>query len=197
MAFDELIPDDASRRAFLRSAGAGLAGGSGLLLSACGGSSTAKKKLVAGSDPAAVRRTDISVLNDVLDLEHAAVFAYIAGVPLLSGHARAAAAQFLAHELAHVAKLESTIKGAGGEPNPPRPSYPLTNPRGAAQVLDILSMTESTLIDAYLGAIPKLKPGWLRAVAAGILANQGQHVSVLKLLQGRRPVPSAFVTASE
>jgi hypothetical protein len=58
-------------------------------------------------------------------------------------------------------------------------------------------MTESTLIDAYLGAIPKLKPGWLRAVAAGILANQGQHVSVLKLLQGRRPVPSAFVTASE
>jgi hypothetical protein len=197
MAFDELIPDDASRRAFLRIAGAGLAGGSSVLLSACGGSSPAKNKLVAGSDPAAVRRTDISVLNAVLDLEHAAVFAYIAGIPLLSGHTRGAAAQFLGHELAHVSKLESTIRGAGGEPNPARSSYPLTNPRGAAQVLDILSTTESTLIDAYLGAIPKLEPGWLRAVAAGILANQGQHLSVLKLLQGRRPVPSAFVTASE
>jgi hypothetical protein len=197
MAFDELIPDDASRRAFLRTAGAGIAGGSGLLLSACGGSSKAKEKLVAGSDPAAVRRTDISVLNDVLDLEHAAVFAYIAGIPLLSGHARAAAAQFLSHELAHVSKLESTVRGAGGKPSPARSSYPLTNPRDADQVLEILSTTESTLINAYLDAIPKLMPGWLRAVAAGILANQGQHISVLKLLRGRRPVPSAFVTASE
>jgi len=197
MAFDELPPDDRSRRAFLRNAGIGLAGGSSLLISACGGSGKAKPKLIAGSDPAAVRHADISIMNGVLDLEYTAIGAYIAGIPLLSGHARAAAAQFLGHELSHASKLQSTIKGAGGKPHPQPASYGLTSPKNAAQVLDMLNTAESSLVEAYLTAIPKLMPGWLRAVAAGILANEGQHISVLKALQGRRPVPSAFVTASE
>ncbi len=197
MASDELLPDDPSRRAFLRTAGVGLAGGSSLLVAACGGASKGKTKLVAGSDPLAVRDADISILNGVLDLEYTAIAAYTAGIPLLSGHARAAAAQFLGHELSHATKLETTIRGAGGKPNAQRANYSLSNPRNPAQVLDILGTAESSLIDAYLSAIPKLLPGWLRAVAAGILANEGQHISVLGTLQGRRPVPGAFVTASE
>ncbi|HWF73181.1 MAG TPA: ferritin-like domain-containing protein [Solirubrobacteraceae bacterium] len=196
MAFDELIPDDRSRRAFLRTAGAGLAGGSGLLVAACGGAGKAKTKRIAGSEPPAVRLADISIMNHVLDLEHAAVLAYTAGIPLLTGHGGAAAAQFLGHELSHVAKLESTIRGAGGKPNPP-PANPLSTPQDPTQVLDILEAAESSLVDAYLAAIPRLMPGWLRAVAAGMLASEGQHISVLRGLQGRRPVPAAFVTASE
>jgi hypothetical protein len=200
MAFDDefLLCDDdrsRSRRAFLR-AGVGLAAGSSVLVSACGGSTKAKQKLIAASDPPAVRHDDISILNGVLDLEHAAVLAYTAGTPLLSGHGGAAAAQFLGQELSHVAKLESTIRGAGGKPHPP-PAHPLRSPGSPAEVLGVLKAAEAALVDAYLAAIPRLMPGWLRAVAAGILANQAQHISVLDALQGRRPVPHAFVTASE
>lgn len=197
MASDELLPHHPSRRALLRSAGLGLAGGSTLLLSACGGASKPRVTLIAGSYPRAVRVADIAVLNHVLDLEYTAVAAYEAGIPLLSGHARAAAARFLGHELSHATKLASTIKGAGGKAHPPQASYDLGHPRSEAAVLEGLRATESSLIDAYLAAIPKLTPGWLRAVAAGILANESQHVSVLDLVQGRRPVPSAFVTAND
>jgi len=190
----ELLPDCPTRRALLRTAGAGLAAGSSSLLAGCGGGSKAKKKLV--SDPA-VRQGDIAVLNKVLALEHTAIAAYTAGIPLLSGHARAAAAEFLGHELAHAEKLAATIRGAGGKPRPPQANYALGNPSDEAQVLRLLNVTESSLVNAYLIAIPKLAPGWLRAVAAGILANEGQHISVLQAVQGHPPAPAAFVTAVE
>jgi hypothetical protein len=197
MALDEHLPDGPSRRALLRTAGAGIAAGSSLLLAGCGGAAKPRRKLVAGSDPVAVRDEDIAVLNEVLDLENEAIASYEAGIQLLSGHARAAAAQFLGQELAHATKLESTIRAAGAKPHPPRSSYPLGNPSDEAAVLRQLSTTEASLVNAYLLAIPKLTPGWLRAVAAGILANESQHVSVLRMLRGRPPVPGAFVTAAE
>jgi hypothetical protein len=197
MDSDEPLPDNRSRRAFLRAAGLGLAGGSSVLLSACGGASTARKEFFAGSSTVVVRDADVSILNGVLDLEHTAIAAYTAGIPLLSGHARTAAAWFLNQELEHAAKLEATIKGAGGKANPPRANYDLGNPRNGGEVLELLHTTESSLVHAYLVAIPKIGPGWLRAVAAGILANEGQHISVLQAVQGRAAVPSAFVTANE
>ncbi|MEA2198243.1 MAG: hypothetical protein QOJ25_2294 [Solirubrobacteraceae bacterium] len=187
----------ASRRAFLRLSGASLAGGSGALLTACGGGSGAKRKLVAGSEPAAVRRADISIMNGVLDLEHTAIAAYTAGIPLLTGRARAAATRFLRQELSHASKLHDTIKGAGGKPHLAKASYDLGSPDSETDVLDMLRALEKSLLSAYLAAIPELMPGWLRAVAAGILANEAQHISVLRSVQGQRPVPSAFVTASE
>jgi bacterioferritin (cytochrome b1) len=196
MAPDEPLTPIPSRRAFLRT-GVALAGGSSLLSACGGGGSPRKPKLVAGSDPVSVRLADISILNEVLDLEHAAIAAYTAGIPLLAGHARAAAVRFLGQELSHAGKLESTIKGAGGKPNPPRTSYDLGRPRTGSDVLEMLRRNEASLVSAYLGAIPELMPGWLRAVAAGILANEGQHVCVLRAVQGLSPVPSALVTGSE
>ena len=84
-----------------------------------------------------------------------------------------------------------------GRANQPQANYDLGTPRNGGQVLDLLYRTESSLLDVYLVAIPKLAPGWLRAVAAGILANESQHISVLQTVRGRPPVPSAFVTARE
>lgn len=165
-----------------------------MLLTGCGGASQ-PKKLVAGTDPVEARYDDISIMNEVLDLEHTAIAAYTAGIPLLTGRARAGATRFLGQEIQHAMKLAGTIKGAGGKANPPRASYDLGSPSNEGEVLDLLSTTESLLVNAYLSAIPKLVPGWLRAVAAGILANEGQHVAVLQGLQGRPPVPGPFLTA--
>jgi hypothetical protein len=176
-----------------------VAGGSAaVLLSACAGASgTGKEFVVTGSATVEIREDDITILNGVLDVENAAIAAYEAGIPLLAGHPRAAATWFLDQELQHAAKLAATIRGAGGKPNPPKARYDLGNPRDGAEVLELLHTTESGLVNAYLVAIPKVMPGWLRAVAAGILANESQHISILQAFQGRTPVPSAYVTADE
>ena len=187
-----------SRRAFLRTAGVGLAGSSSLLITACGGGSAVTKKLAdEESITLATRASDIEILNDVLDLEHAAVAAYTAGIPLLSGHAQDAGAQFLGQELSHVKALTGAVTGAGGKPNRPRARYDLGNPRGQAEVLAMLDATEEALVDIYLDAIPKLSPGWLRAAVASILANEAQHISVLRAARGLAPAPSAFLTVNE
>jgi hypothetical protein len=187
-----------SRRTFLRTAGAGLAGGSSLLLSACGsGSKPTKEQALAGSVTLEIRASDVEILNAVLDLEHEAVYAYTAGIQLLSGRPRAAAVRFLGQELSHVTVVSGAIKGAGGKPNPPQASYDLVAPRGESQVLAQLDSIEASLVDAYLDAIPKLSPGWLRADVASILANEAQHISLLRVARGLPPVPSAFLNTDE
>jgi len=198
MDFDEILRYPRSRRAFLRTAGVGAAGGSSLLLTACGGgSATSKKQAAEESVTLAIRASDVQILNGALDLEHMAIAAYTAGIPLLNGRARAGAVRFLGQELTHAAALAGAIKGSGGKPNPPRTSYDLGSPRGQAEVLATLDTIEGTLIDVYLDAIPKLSPGWLRADVASILANEGQHISILRAARGLPPAPSAFLTPNE
>src|SRR5438270_240606 len=53
------------------------------------------------------------------------------------------------------------------------------------------------LIGAYLSALPRLTPGPVRAAIAAVMANDAQHLSVLRAAQHRSPVPAAFVTAGE
>lgn len=198
MDFDEILYDPRSRRAFMRTAGAGLAGGSSLLLAACGGGSKPTHKQAAEqSVNLAIRASDVQILNGVLDVEHTAIAAYTAGIPLLSGHPRAAAVRFLGQELSHATAISGAIKGAGGKPNQPQDAYDLGHPSGQAQVLALLDGLEESLVDVYLDAIPKLSPGWLRAAAASILANEGQHISVLREIRGLPPAPSAFLEANE
>jgi hypothetical protein len=196
---DETPHDPRSRRAFLRTAGAGgAAGASAVLLAACGGSAPrSSKQAAAASETLEIRASDVEILNTVLDLEHAAIAAYTAGIPLLTGRPRAAAVRFLGQELSHATKIAGAVKGAGGKPNEPRARYDLGNPRGPAQVLALLDQVESSLVDVYLDAIPKLSPGWLRANVASILANEGQHIAVLRSARGLPPAPSAFLTANQ
>ena len=194
MPAEEPTIDQPSRRAFLRTAGAGVAGGSAVLLTACGTTAKSKPKLLSGSRTA--RHADIALLNGLLELERTAIVAYTAGSALLSGRARAAATQFLGQELSHAGKLISVIRGAGGRPGPPPPSSDRGTPDSEDAVIDTLRTVEAALMNGYLDAIPKLSHGWLRSIAAGIFANEAEHVSVLRILQGQPPVPFAFVTAS-
>ena len=165
-----------------------------MLLTACGTSARSKPKLLSGSSTA--RHTDIALLNGLLVLERTAIVAYTAAGALLSGHARAAATQFLGQELSHAGKLITVIRGAGGKPGPPPSTSDHGTPDSEAEVIDTLRAVEAALLSGYLDAIPKLSHGWLRSIAAGIFANEAEHVSVLRILQGQPPVPFAFVTAS-
>jgi Ferritin-like domain len=189
---DDPSQDDASsRRGVLRAAGAGVAGA--LTLAACGKSSL--RAQVHNSKPAL--RSDVDELNRLLYLEHMAIAAYTAGTPLLPPATVKAGQLFLNDELSHAGDLAGMIRAAGAKPPKPPPSYPLGHPRTSEEVLALLHAVERAQVAAYLDAIPRLRPGTLKQQVASILANDAQHLAVVRAALHLPAVPSAFVTGRE
>ncbi len=182
--------EPSSRRGLLRAAGAGL---TGLLVAGCGRQSL--KALVHNSPP--VLGTDVDLLNELMDLEHWAIAAYTAGTPLLAPAVTQAAALFLNDELFHAGALAGLVKEAGGKPIMPAPSYPLGHPRSSDDVLRLLHAIENAQLSAYLKAITRLEPGFVKASVAAILANDAQHVAVVRAALHQPAVPAAFVTGRD
>lgn len=144
-----------------------------------------------------VLQSDVALLNHLLDLEHLAIAAYIAATPLLPPATVKAGKLFLGDEISHAGDLAGLVRAAGGKPIKPRPSYPLGHPRGSVGVLGVLHTVEQTLITAYLDAIPRLRPGTLKQQVASILANDAQHLAVVRAALHLPAVPSAYVSGRE
>jgi Ferritin-like domain len=183
--------DASSRRGLLRAAGVSLAGA--VVAAGCG--KTSLRAQVQNSQP--VLHTDVDLLQHLLHLEHVAIAAYTAGTPLLPAATVKAGQLFLNDELAHAGALGALIKAAGGKPNKPAPSYDLGHPRTGRQVLELLHRIENAQISAYLAALPRLEPSLVKRSVAAILANDAQHVAVVRAALGQAAVPSAFVTGRD
>jgi hypothetical protein len=140
---------------------------------------------------------DAAIFNALIDAEYVVTAAYIAGIPLLSEHNLRAAKHFLVQEVAHIQQLSNLVAVAHGTPHGPRASYDLGHPRNETEVLDLIHRAEQGVVRAYLDAIPKLTPGAPRAAVGSILANEAQHVSVIRRNLGLDPVPSAVAVAAE
>ncbi len=182
--------DASSRRGLLRAAGAGLAGA---VLVGCGSQSI--RAQVQNSRP--VLHGDVDLLNRLLHLEHVAIAAYTAGIPLLSPATHKAGQLFLNDEISHAGDLAGLVRAAGGKPIKPAPSYALGHPRTSQEVLKLLHDVENTQIAAYVDAIAVLQPGTLKQQVASILANDAQHIAVVRAALGEPAIPSAFVTGRE
>ena len=182
--------DRTSRRDLL------IGSGSVLLLAGCGVASDPTHRELSRL-PRAARRADVKILNAALDLEYELIAAYTAGIPLLAGAGKTAAQRFLGQDLSHAGELQGLVHEAGGKSNKPQPSYDLGRPRTGTDVLRLLHSLESAMIAAYLDAIPSLSAGHVRASVASMVANEGQHVSILRAVLGLPPIPSAFVTGRE
>ena len=182
-----------SRRGLLLAAGAGLAGAAGLALAGCGKQSL--RQQVHNSKP--VLNADVDILNHLLHLEHVAIAAYTAGTPLLGPSMAKAGALFLNDELSHAGDLAGLIRETGNKPIKPAPSYDLGHPRNTEEVLMLLHRVEQAQIAGYLNAIPRLEPGMVKQQVCSILANDAQHVAVVRLALGQPAIPSAFVTGRE
>jgi hypothetical protein len=174
-----------------------LAGAGAAVLAGCGGAGTKSGRQAVKHVARPIQRADVAILGRMLALERRTVAAYTAGIPLLAKPDVKAAEQFLNEELLHAGELLSLIKAAGGHAPPHAASYDLGHPNDAGEVLALLHGLERALIAAYLTAIPRLSPGPVRAAVASILANDAQHISILRLFTGSSPVPSAFVTGDE
>ena len=185
----------ASRRALLSGAGTALAGVGAIALGGCGRTAAGRKAVK--QLPEALMESDVRILSRALALERRTVTAYVAGIPLLPHPQAKAARQFLNEELEHTGELISLITAAGAKPPPRADSYQLGHPGDAAAVLALLHSLETLQITNYLQSIPRLSPGPVRAAVASILTVDAQHVTMVRLLQGQTPVPSAFVSGAE
>ena len=183
--------DASSRRGWLRAAGVGLAGA----VVAAGCSKASLRAQVHNSAP--ILDTDVGLLQQLLHLEHVGIAAYTAGTPLLAPATVKAGKLFLNDELSHAGALSGLIRAAGAKPIKAAPSYDLGHPRTSQEVLALLHRIESAQIAAYLAALPRLAPYSVRRSVVAILANDAQHVAVVRAAQGQTAVPSAFVTGRD
>ncbi len=195
MEWTEVLPDPATRRAFLRTSGVTFVGGSATFLVACGDDPTKPRAAPGGGGGT----SDVDILNQALDLEHTAIAAYTAGAKLLTGEALTIVRKWRGQEQEHAAGLERAIKQMGGTPHVPKQSYAevIGDPKSQADILKLASVIENALVQGYVGAIPRLTEPKLRATAAAIVTNEAEHITLLRGLLGLTPVPSAFVDGTE
>jgi hypothetical protein len=191
-----VITDDGavstSRRAILKRSGAGVAAGAALVLAGCASKSNLPN---VHKIPPEARSADVEILNGLLVLEYKAIAAYTAGIPLLEGrHVQTAARQFLSQEISHSGELYALVRQAKGDSPHPKSSYPFGRPTGHKDVLELLHALEEEQIAAYLDAIPNVSPGSVRAALSSILANDAQHLVVVRRALRVEPIPTAFVT---
>ncbi len=176
--------------------GASGAAGAAAALAGCGLIPTTKPPLSKIS--VAVKRDDLPILSELLKMEYHLAYAYTASLPQLgsSKFGIRAARWFLHHELAHITAISTLIESAHAEPNTSAGDFGLGHPAGAQAVLGTLERLENQAIRVYQHAIPRLSHGKLRAIAASIMANEAQHVSLVRGVMGLEPVPAALVTGS-
>ena len=185
-----------SRRELLGRAGAGLLLGAGLLIEGCGGGQSGAPAPPHEKISHSAAVLDVAILNGLLDIEHKAIAAYTAAIPLLTGHTQRAARDFLNDELNHASELNSLIARHGGKAVHAQPSYDLGAPQTKNAILELLVRVEHQQIAAYLGAIPLVAPGAMRASLAAIMGSEAQHIAIVRGALGRPPLTGPFVTAS-
>lgn len=190
MDVDGFLRDPLSRRRFFHMSGVSVAGGSAMFLAACG-DDTKSANVATTRDES--DGADVEVLNSALDLELMAVAAYKAGAAHLKGELLQVGKLLLSQEQEHADGLSSAIRDAGGTPNQAKRSYDFPAMHSQRDVLRFAIEIENNAIAAYIDALPKLGKGDLRATASSIVANEAEHIAVLRGALGEQQVPSAFV----
>jgi len=144
---------------------------------------------------------DASVLEAAVGLEQQAVFAYTAAADSGKlGTSEPIARLFAEQEQEHADGLARALRERGGSP-PPKPTSPMDVPglaeAAGGNAVDITNFAielETMAVAAYYDAHGKLRAPELLATGASIMANEAQHLVVLRQALGKNPSPDAFVT---
>ena len=195
-AVEELRDDTASRKRFLKLAGAGAAGGLAVLLAACGSDdkqarSGSGASAAAESTPssAADMSGDLEIVNYALTLEYleADFYAQVIDSGLVKDMKLADLAKAIGqHEQEHVDALIATAKQLGGEPaGKPTTKFEQVLSGGLKTVLETAATVENLGAAAYLGAAGSIKNKDILAAALAIHSVEARHAAALNELVGR------------
>ena len=164
-----------------------------LVLASCGGGDPPP---ATGPRPG----SGAALLGSLLALERASFAAYGACLEVLRGEERAQLQAIRAQERGHAARLERLITDLGGEPPPGRSAeeYERTFPRlrTPADALRFTQDLEERQVRAYLEALTDLPDVELRRAAAGIGADEANHLATARVLQGLPAAEGPFVTGA-
>ncbi len=158
-------------------------------LAACGGGGGDSSS--ASSEKAA----DAEILNQVLSRQSAAVAAYDHGMRAFGRYPLAMARQFRTQEQEHVDATLKALRGLGAAADPTPEEIDAGDLKSAGEYLTFLYELESATIEAELTAIARLSSAGARALLTGTVANQAQHLVLLRRALGAKSlqsIPSAF-----
>lgn len=171
--------------------------GRGAVLGGAALGAAAMPSLLAPRASSATARDDARILAAAIGLEQTAVVTYATAVSsgLLGPRLEEVARRFRDQEQEHADALIAALRQLGGRPPPPPSQVAgLESLRTREQVLSFAVGLELKAVAAYYEAQQALSdPGLLRT-GAQIMANEGQHLVVLRQALGRQPLPGAFET---
>jgi len=131
----------------------------------------------------------------VLAREQAAVRAYERTLPLLHGPALASAREFRAQEQEHVDAIVKALRGLGEAAEPAEEEIESEGLKTQADALGFLYEVESASVAYGLRGISHLTYPWPRSLLGSIVADQAQHLVVLRRQLGAdlaESIPEAF-----
>jgi hypothetical protein len=178
--------DGDTRAHFLRKAGlgAGAVLGGGALLGA-----------LPGVASAAVSKSDIAILNYALTLEYleAAFYAEAVSKGKLSGETARFAKVVAAHERAHVAFLQGSLRRKAVA----KPKFDFRDTTSDQAKFQVTARTlEDTGVSAYLGQVANIRSTAVLKAAGSVLPVEARHAAWIRDIIGGggapSPAPSAF-----
>jgi rubrerythrin len=142
---------------------------------------------------------DAAVLRAAVTLENTAVAAYAAAIRSgrLAPDVLAAAKLFKRQEQEHAAALSAALRKLGQTPptgTDAKVLAPLAKAGDQAAIVRFAIELETMAVAAYYDAAKKLRDAALLTTGVQIMADEGQHLAVLRAALGRNPAPNSFET---
>jgi hypothetical protein len=160
-----------------------------------GGSSTAASSGAAATAaaPSGEESADAEILDTVLARQEAAIEAFGKVGPELPPRLARTADYFRAQEQEHVDSLLKALRGLKSSPESSPEPIDASGLGSDRERLVFLYEVESATIDEELSAISKLEASWPRSLLASTVANQAQHLTLLRQALGDGPLASVPV----
>jgi rubrerythrin len=159
-----------------------------LAIAGCGGGGGA-------SSTESEKEADAAIVNAALARELTAIGAYTATLPHLRGADLALARELRAQEQEHVDGLTKALRGLGAPVEAEPEEADLGEAKSRGEFLAYLYERESSLVANHLREVADLSLPWPRALLGSIVADEAQHLTLLRQALGAGPaesVPKAF-----
>ncbi len=167
-----------------------------LTLAACGGGGESTEAVdEAALEREAEQEADIDALNQILGRQRAAVDAFDRTIPQMRGPARALAIRLRTQEQEHAVGILQALRKLEGAEEIEEETIESGPLPSEADRLRFLYEVESATIEDELSAIGRINSGSARVLLAATVANQAQHLVLLRRALGARAgewVPSPF-----
>jgi hypothetical protein len=172
------------------------------LLAGCGGGSdsasrSAQTSATSVTDatpmPSAEESADAELLDHVLGRQEAAIAVYGQVIPKLAPRLAQMAAYFRAQEQEHVDAVLKAMRGLKSAAEPSEEAIEVGDLTSDRERLEFLYEVESATIDEELSAISSLEASWPRSLLSSTVANQAQHLTLLRQALGAGPLASVPV----